>query len=243
MSGPPFHIKARPEDVAPRVVVAGDPARVRQVADLLEEARLVNENRGFLTYTGYYGGERVTVATHGIGGPSAAIVFEELTMLGAKVMVRLGTCGGLVEGLRKGDVVIVAGASYPVGGNAIGMYCPGACMATAPHPEVTHSLMEAARARGLKFLLGPVISSDAFYAEDPGFVKRWSGVGMVAVEMECAALFALGWMKGFKAGALLVVSDSLVHEEESALAGAEELKEAVDRAAKVVLDALAKIEV
>ena len=243
MSGPPYHIRAKPEDIAPRIIVAGDPARVEQVADMLKEAKLVNTNRGFLTYTGYYKNTPVTVATHGIGAPSAAIVFEELVMLGARAVIRLGTCGGLVKELRKGDMVIASGAAYPVGGGAIGMYVSDSCMPTAPHPEVTLALIDSAKENNVKFLLGPVISSDAFYAEDPAFVKKWSHRGIVAVEMECAMLFSLGWMRNVKTGALLVVSDSLVHEEEKTLATAEELREAMDTAAKVVLDALVKVRV
>lgn len=242
LSGPPYHVKAKPEDIASRVIVAGDPARVQQVAGMLREARLVNSNRGFLTYTGYYEDVPVTVATHGIGGPSAAIVFEELVMLGAKVVTRLGTCGGLVEELGKGDVVIATGAAYSSGGNAIGMYVSNSCMPTAPHPEVTLALIDAAKKNNVKFLLGPVFSSDAFYAEDPDFVRKWSSRGIVAVEMECAMLFALGWMRNVKTGAILVVSDSLVHEEEKALATAEELKEKINVAAKTALEALVKVK-
>jgi len=243
LSGPPYHIKAKPEDIAARIIVAGDPARVEQVAGMLKDAKLVNTNRGFITYTGYYKDVPITVATHGIGAPSAAIVFEELVMLGAKAVVRLGTCGGLVEELRKGDIVVASGAAYPVGGGAVGMYVPDSCMPTAPHPEVTTALVNAAKENNVEFLLGPVISSDAFYAEDPEFVKKWSNRGIVAVEMECAMLFALGWMRKVKTGALLVVSDSLVHEEEKALATAEELREVMNTAAKVVLDALVKVKV
>ncbi len=242
MSSPPFHIKAKPEDIAERVIIAGDPARVKQVSKLLEKPRIVNTNRGFLTYTGYYRGVPVTVATHGIGGPSVAIVFEELRMLGAKVIVRLGTCGGMVKELSKGDIVIATGAAYYTGGNAIGMYAHEACMPTAPHHEVTSALVSSAEKHGVKYFLGPVLSSDAFYAEDPEFARKWSERGILAVEMECAVIFSLGWMRNVKTGALLVVSDSLVKPEEATLASAEELKEKVDVAAKVVLDALVNVK-
>jgi len=242
MSGPPFHIKSKPGEIAERVIIAGDPARVEQVSKMLENPRVVNTNRGFLTYTGKYRGVPITVATHGIGGPSAAIVFEELRMLGAKVVVRLGTCGGLIKELSKGDIVIATGAAYYTGGNAIGMYAHEACMPTAPHHEVTSALVSSAEEHGVKYFLGPVMSSDAFYAEDPDFAKKWSERGVIAVEMECAALFALGWMRNVKTGALLVVSDSLVKPEEASLADAKELKERVNTAAKIVLDALVKVK-
>ncbi len=238
---PPFHILAKPEEVADRIVVAGDPARVKQVAEMLEDAKLVNENRGLLVYTGTYKGIPVSVAVHGIGGPSASLVFEELRMLGAKVVVRLGTCGGMVKGLKVGDVVIASGAAYMPGGNSIGMYAPDAYLPAAPHPEVAMLLYENAKKHGLNPVVGPVFSSDAFYAEDPEFVKKWAERGVIAVEMECAAIFALGWMRGVKTGALLVVSDSLV--EELGYATAEELRDIVEKAAEATLDALVKVNV
>lgn len=240
VKGPPFHILAKPEEVADRVIVAGDPARVKQVAGMLEEARLVNENRGLYVYTGAYRGVPVSVAVHGIGGPSASLVFEELRMLGAKVIVRLGTCGGMVKGLKVGDVVVASGAAYMPGGNSVGMYAPDAYLPAAPHPEVTMLLYEEAKRHGLNPVIGPVFSSDAFYAEDPEFAGKWAERGVIAVEMECAAIFALGWMRRVKTGALLVVSDSLV--EETGYATAEELRDVVEKAARAALEALVRVE-
>ena len=237
----PIHIKAKRGDVAPRVVVAGDPARVEQLASMLEEPRLVNRNRGILVYTGRYQGVPVSVALHGIGAPHAGLVFEELAMLGAKAMVRLGTCGAMIKGLGIGDVVIPTSASYYPGGFFYQYVREGVCLGTAPHFELLKALVESSQKHGIKYVLGPVVSSDAFYAEDPEFVKKWTSRGIIAVEMECAALFALGMMRGFKAAALLVVSDSLV--EETGFASAEELKPYMERAARVVFDALLSVEV
>jgi len=238
----PIHIQAKPEDVAERVVVAGDPARVKQLAEYLKDAKLVNENRGFLVYTGYYNGVKVSVAAHGVGGPSSAIVFEELKMLGAKVMIRLGTAGALISELDIGDFVIATGAAYPIGGCSIGMYVPDACMPASPSPDVTTLLIEEASKAGEKFIVGPVFSSDAFYAEDPEFARKWSSRGMVAVEMECATLFTLGWLRKFKTGALLIISDSLVKGEEK-YATAKELAPQVEKAQKIVFDAITKVKV
>ncbi|NAZ29085.1 MAG: nucleoside phosphorylase, partial [Caldivirga sp.] len=102
----PIHLKVSEGDVAERVVVVGDPARARQLANMLNDARLVNENRGFLTYTGTYNGVKVTIATHGIGAPSAAIVIEELISSGARVIIRLGTAAALSSSIGLGDVII-----------------------------------------------------------------------------------------------------------------------------------------
>ncbi len=236
----PIHIKAKKGEVAERVIVAGDPARVKQLADMIN-GKLVNENRGLLVYTGEYKGVPITVAMHGIGGPSSAIVFEELIMLGAKVMIRLGSCGAMVKGLKIGDVVIPTAAAYYPGGIFYQYTRDNVCLGLAPHYEVLNALIDEAKRQGLKFVVGPIISSDAFYAEDPEFVKKWTSRGVIAVEMECATLFMLGAFKNIKTGALLVVSDSLV--EELGFADAEQLRPYIEKASKVVLEALTRIPI
>ncbi len=236
---PPFHILARRGDVAERVIAVGDPGRVRILSEMLEDVRIVNEHRGLLTVTGSYRGVPVTVATHGMGGASAAIVFEELGMLGAKTIVRLGTTGGMVRDMGIGDIVVATGAAYPRGGNAIGQYVPDACMATSPSPRLTTRIIEKLYTLGEKPWIGPVFSSDAFYAEDPGFAEKWSRRGVIAVEMECAALFGLGWMRGWETACVLIVSDNLLSEKQE-LATSEELRERINKAAKAVLEVFAE---
>jgi len=239
----PAHILAKPEDIAGRVVIAGDPARVEQIAGMLESPRLVNSNRGYITYTGYYRGEKVTVATHGVGAPSAAIVVEELKMLGAKVIIRLGTTGALINDLEIGDIVIPTGASYTYGGNTTGMYVPDGCIAAVPDPEVLIKLIEKAKVFNARFTAGPIFSSDAFYAEDPSFARRWALRGVVSVEMECAAIFIVGLLRKIRVGALLIVSNNLAREEGKRIPTAEELKAYVDKASKIVLESIVEIPV
>lgn len=238
----PLHILAKVGDIADRVIVCGDPARVEQIATtILKNSILVNRNRGFIVYTGYYDDVRVSIANHGVGGPSAAIVFEELRMLGAKIIVRLGTAGALTKELKIGDFVVATGAAYAFGGNTLGMYVPDGCMAVVPDFELTLALVESARKLGERVRVGPVFSNDAFYAEDPDFAKKWSSRGIIAVEMECASLFALGLMRGFRAGALLIISNNLL-EPSLGFAQAEELKGRVEKAAKIVLEAIKRIQ-
>lgn len=236
----PLHILARPEDIAPRVIAAGDPARVRQIAGLLENARLVNENRGFLVYTGSFDGVPVTVATHGIGAPSAGIVFEELIMLGARLIVRFGTCGGLLSEMKIGDLVIATGASYSPGGT-LATYNHGECMAAVPDYDVVKELIENTVKEGLRFYVGPVVSSDNFYAGLEPLVK-WRARGMIAVEMEAASLFTIARIRGVKSGALFIVSD-VIGEVYEKMATAEELREVVDRAARAVLRAAVSVRI
>ncbi|MET1129255.1 MAG: purine-nucleoside phosphorylase [Thermoproteota archaeon] len=216
----------------------GDPARAEYVASsFLEDAKLVNKERGFNIYTGTYKGERISVAVHGIGAASAAIVFEELRMLGAEVIVRLGTAGGLIPELDIGDFVVASGAAYVKGGT-IGSYVPDACMALSPDPFLLARLYDEARKRNPKTILGPVFSSDAFYAEDKDFVEKWNKRGIVAVEMEVATLYALATLRGFSAAALLVISDNLAVPGKEDLRHHEELEEYVSKAAAAVLEAI-----
>jgi 5'-methylthioadenosine phosphorylase len=207
------HLKARPGDIAEDVIAVGDPGRVDLLSQLLQDPRVVNEHRGLKVVTGWYKGVRATIATHGIGCPSAMIVFEELGKLGARRIVRVGTTGGLRSGMRPGDIVVATGAGYTQGGCGLGQYMPGVCGATSPSPVLTARIMESLARLGGRFTAGPVFSSDAFYAEDPSFAERMSHLGFVAVEMEAAGLFALGWARGWETAAVLVVSDVLTSEE------------------------------
>jgi len=233
----PAHLRMKPKDISPVVVSAGDPARVEQLATLLREPKLVNSNRGFITYTGYYRSKRLTVATHGIGGPSSAIVFEELRTLGAKTIVRLGTAGGMARDLRVGDLVVPTGAAY--GEGSLRMYVPDGFLPATPDLGLTMAILDQCRAEGARHRGGVVFSSDAFYAEDPTFIEKWTRRGVVAVEMECATLFTLGLLRGFRTASLLVVSDSLVNRAERSLALADALAGSVDKAARILFDTLA----
>jgi len=232
----PAHIKAKPGDVAESVIAVGDPARAEQLAGMLQGAKLVNSNRGLLIFTGRYDGREVTVATHGLGGPSSAIVFEELRLLGAKTIVRLGTVGAMVKDLEIGDLIIPTGAAFSEG--SLKMYVPDGELPAVPDIRLTARLADLCRGEGLRHRLGVVFSSDAFYNEDKTFVKRWAARGVVGVEMECATLFTLGLLKGFRAASLLIVSDSLVREGEKEIVPAEGLQPYVISGARAVLRAL-----
>ena len=240
MIGEPIHILARPGEIAEKVVVAGDPGRVDYIAGMLEESRLVSSNRGFKTYTGNYKDQVITVACHGIGGPSTAIVFEELRMLGAKIIIRLGTAGGLVRELNLGDIVIPNIACYYEGSGTISAYVPGLAPPTAPSYDVLEALVNEARNRVKRFSISPVVSSDAFYAEDEEFISEWVKVGATAVEMECATIFALGYLRRIKTGAVLIITDNLV--DKSRVRMKEKIAEWVKEAAEIVLEALRRIE-
>jgi 5'-methylthioadenosine phosphorylase len=237
----PIHIKASSEDIAKNVIACGDPGRVDLLSTLLTDVKIVNTHRGLKTITGYYKDSRVTVTTHGIGGPSAAIVFEELHQLGAKRITRLGTAGGILRDTRIGDIVVATAAAYNVGGCSMGQYMPGICGATGADPRLTTRILNVLEENSIPYKYGPVFSSDAFYAEDPGFATKMEHYGIVAVEMEAAVLFSLGWMKGFETACVLVISDVL-HGEEAfkKYLTTEELAELFIKTGKIILEVYQK---
>ncbi|MCS7126560.1 MAG: purine-nucleoside phosphorylase [Aigarchaeota archaeon] len=241
MEKEPVHIKAKPGELAEKVVIAGDPGRVDQLSQMLEDARLVSSNRGFNVYTGRYRDQVYSVACHGIGGPSSAIVFEELRMLGAKVVIRLGTAGSLSRDIEEGDLVIPNTACYYIGSGTISAYAPGIVPPTTPSFNVLETLVNEARRSLNRFWIGPIVSSDAFYAEDEDFVSQWTRVGVIAVEMECATLFTLSHIYRMNTGAVLIITDNLV--KKSRVSRSEKVREWVAEAAKIVFEALRKIEV
>ncbi|AWR97864.1 nucleoside phosphorylase [Acidianus sulfidivorans JP7] len=232
----PVHILAKKGEVAERVLIAGDPGRIKLLSKFLEEPKLVNENRSFLVYTGEYKGKEVSLAAHGIGGPSIAIVLEELIMLGGRTFIRYGTTGALIPEIELGEYIIPSGASYNKGGIFYQYLKDDACIAATPDFELVSLLAKKFSENNLKFYINNVFSSDAFYAEDEDFVKKWSSRGNIAVEMECATLFALGKIKNVKTAAVLVVSDNLA--KGGKWISKEELESKVMNGAKIILDTL-----
>lgn len=229
----PIHLRCRPSDIAPNVIAAGDPGRVRTIADLLENVRVVNENRGLLVVTGFYGGTPVTVATHGMGAGSASIVFEELRMLGAERIVRLGTCCALKPGVELGSVIVAFSALSMVGGCSLNQYYPSLNPPLSPDPYLTVELTNRLAKNGLNPLRGVVFCSDAFYSESH-IVDTLVKLNVDCVEMETAVLFALGWLRGFSTASVLIVSNSVV--KEMGFIDPDQLKEKVLKTAKTILD-------
>jgi 5'-methylthioadenosine phosphorylase len=234
----PQHIKAKQGEIAERVIISGDPARVAQLSKDLKNVKIINENRGYLTYTGLYEDQNVSIACHGVGAPSAAIVIEELIMLGAKAILRLGSCGGFLKPMKIGDLVIPTGAAY-IGGT-LHQYI-SEHIGPVPDFELTQLLTDNAKAQNIKYYIGPVFSSDAFYAEDPHFVGKWTERGYIAVEMECATLFGLGMMRGVKTASALLVSDNLAQMQP--MVDADVLKGYVDQVSKLVFEAISHAQV
>jgi uridine phosphorylase len=194
--------------LAERALLPGDPGRALALAQLLlEEPRMFNHNRGLWGYTGAAAdGEPLTIQSTGMGGPSAAIVLAELAALGLRHAIRVGTCGALDPGLQLGELIVAEAALAGDGtSRALGAGESGAPAAVAADQRVHRALIAAGEARS-----GVVVSTDLFY-DPPGGDRTagWREAGAIAVEMECATLFALGPQVGVACGCALVVSDRL----------------------------------
>src|ERR687894_882988 len=204
----PVHVRAEPGDFAESVLLPGDPRRARYIAEnFFEGARLVNEERGMLGYTGAYKGEQVSVQATGMGCPSAAIVTEELVQLGAKNLLRVGTCGSYHPEMELGDLV-VATAAAPQDGT-VSSITQGIPYAPAAHFDVVHAAHHAAENAGRRSFVGPIVSSDLFYDPEDDPATLWGDLGVLAVEMEAAAIGTIAAMRGVRAGCLLTVSDTI----------------------------------
>ena len=233
----PIHVRGKPGEVAERVLLPGDPGRAEWIAKtFLEDPVLYTSNRGLLGFTGRYQGVPVSVQTTGMGAPSASIVAEELIGLGARVLLRVGTCGAVDEGLAPGDLVIPQGA-VPLDG-ATRQYLEGRPYAPVPDPGLFLALWKGAEALGYPHHVGLVATEDAFYATTPEGARAWSRFGVLAFEMEASALFLIGKMRGARAGAILAVSNRIGDPE---LVAEGVLREGVRRMVEVALRALLEV--
>jgi DeoD family purine-nucleoside phosphorylase len=196
----PVHINPT-APLAPRALLPGDPGRALALAQLLlSEPRMFNHNRGLWGYTGTAAdGGPLTIQSTGMGGPSAAIVMEELCDLGLERAIRVGTCGALATDLRLGDLV-VADAALATDGTSRAL---GAGERVAADRGLVAALCAAA---GDGTRAGAVATSDLFY-DRSGRSSDWARAGALAVEMEAAALLRIAELRGVRAGCVLVVSD------------------------------------
>jgi 5'-methylthioadenosine phosphorylase/purine-nucleoside phosphorylase len=233
----PVHLRAEPSDYAPAVLVPGDPRRARYIAETFFEpgARCVNEERGMLGYTGTFKGRPISVQSAGMGCASAAIYYSELLQLGVKRIIRVGTAGGLADGLRMADTVVAISATPddPI----IGHLTDG-----EPHaPTASWSLIERSvnlvRAAGSTVHVGPIVSSALFYDPRPGMMQRWKERGHLAVEMEAAVLYTLGAIHKIETLCLVTISDLIAATEgTSERISDADLKLGVDRMTAVACD-------
>ena len=220
-----YHVRLSPGEVAPAVLLPGDPGRVEVVASLWDEARPVASNREYVTFTGTYRGVPISCTSTGIGSPSTAIALEELARVGATTFVRIGTCGSLQERVRVGDMAILDSAIRADGASTL--YAPLEFPAVAYH-EVVDAAIEAASGLGVPHHVGTTFSTDLFYVPEAGSAfggyeqsawrERYADVARtnaLAAEMEAGVLMVLSRIWGLRGGAIALVADVAEERDES----------------------------
>jgi len=204
------HIGAKPGEIAPRVLLPGDPMRAKWIAETyLEDAKCYSNVRGMLGFTGRYEGVPVSIQGSGMGMPSASIYYHELLAdYGATTLIRVGSCGALTEDLQLRDVVVASASSTDSAMNRVRFdglvdYAPVASF------ELLRAAVDAADALGVPVHVGQVFAADAFYTDRPDLFDRLAAYGVLAVEMESAALYTLAARFRARALTLLTVSDHI----------------------------------
>lgn len=202
--------------ISPFVIVCGDPARASRVAEQLDDAQLLADRREYRSYQGHYHGTPITVCSHGVGSPGAAIAFEELIVAGARQIIRVGTCGGMQPDMVPGDLVVATAAVQNTGyGREM---VPNGFPAVADL-ALAYRLSQAARRSNHRVYQGIVLTRDSFYAGLPmphvPDYKLLSRANVMAVEMECAALFLVGSLRGIQTAAILTVDGNVLEQTET----------------------------
>ncbi|HET7235626.1 MAG TPA: nucleoside phosphorylase [Actinomycetota bacterium] len=214
-----YHVKLDEGDVAPSVLLPGDPGRVPVIASFWDEAREVARNREYVTYTGTYEGVPISCTSTGIGAPSTAIALEELARVGATTFLRVGTTGSLQPNVRIGDVAIFDSAERQDGASRL--YAPIEYPAAAHH-DVVVAAIQASTGLGIASHVGTTYSTDLFYTPHEGFAfggyhQSWAREsfedarrrGTLAAEMEASVLLVLTRIWGLRGGAIAVVADDV----------------------------------
>lgn len=234
--GTQYHIGLKKGDVGKYVILPGDPKRCEKIAQYFDNPVLMADRREYVTYTGYVDGEKVSVTSTGIGGPSAAIAMEELVKCGAEVFIRVGTCGGMQLDVKGGDLVIATGAIRAEGTSK--EYAPIEFPAVADF-HIVDALVKAAERLEYTHHTGVVQCKDSFYGQHSPETKpvsyelqnkweAWKRLGCLASEMESAALFVVASYLNVKVGSVfltvanqerekLSLENPVVHDTEKAI--------------------------
>lgn len=224
--------------IAPAALVVGDPARAERAAGVLAATREVGRNREYLTFTGQYAGQPVTVSSHGVGTAGAAVCMEELLRAGVRRIIRAGTAGGLQSDVADGDLVIATGAVREEGTSAR--------LVPVEYPAVADPGVVAALAAALtdapRVHRGVVLTSDLFYPMPMlgSSLQRWADAGVVAVEMELSVLLVLAGLRGVAAGGVFAIDGNPVASADMKEYSPHRdvVRDAADAAVRAGLDAL-----
>lgn len=207
------HINAPAGAFADTILMPGDPLRAKFIADTyLERPQEVTNVRGMLGFTGHYRGKRLSVMGHGMGIPSCSIYTKELiTEYGVKNLIRVGSCGAVLDDVHVRDVIIGLGACTDSGVNRSRF--AGHDFAATADFALTNALVEAARALNIAVKIGNIFSADLFYSPDPAIFQLMRRYGILGVEMEAAGIYGVAHEYGARAACILTVSDHILREE------------------------------
>ncbi|MCD7033500.1 purine-nucleoside phosphorylase [Metabacillus sp. GX 13764] len=231
-----IHIEAKEHEIAETVLLPGDPLRAKYIAEtFLEGAECYNNVRGMLGFTGTYKGKKVSVQGTGMGVPSISIYINELMQsYGVKQLIRVGTCGAIQKDVKVRDVILAMTASTDSQMNRLTF--GGIDYAPTADFELLKNAYEAGSEKGLKLKAGNVFTADMFYNDNADH-EKWARYGILAIEMETAALYTLAAKFGRKALSVLTVSDHILTGEETT---AEERQTTFNEMIEVSLEAALK---
>ena len=207
------HIAAKNGEIADTVLLPGDPKRAKWIAEnFLENAVCYTDIRGMLGFTGTYKGRRISVQGTGMGIPSMSIYITELMKdYGVKTLIRVGSAGSYQEDIKIRDIVVALSTSTD--SNINNRRFKGASFAPTVNFDLLSKVLKTAEEKNIKIKAGNILTSDEFYNDDPSYFKKWAEFGVLAVEMETAALYTLASKYKAKALSILTISDSLVSPE------------------------------
>ena len=207
------HIAAKNGEIADTVLLPGDPKRAKWIAEnFLENAVCYTDIRGMLGFTGTYKGKRISVQGTGMGIPSMSIYITELMKdYGVKTLIRVGSAGSYQEDVKIRDIVVALSTSTD--SNINNRRFKGASFAPTVNFGLLSKVLKTAEEKNIKIKAGNILTSDEFYNDDPSYFKKWAEFGVLAVEMETAALYTLASKYKAKALSILTISDSLVSPE------------------------------
>ncbi|AGN00455.1 uridine phosphorylase [Salinarchaeum sp. Harcht-Bsk1] len=236
------HLLVDDGDLTDIALVPGDPDRVERITEHCSDVEWVASNREYTIANATYEGRELTICSTGIGSPSAAIAAEELAAVGVETLLRVGTTGALQSGIEIGDMVVATGAAKDEGTTK---RYEDATVPAVPTYEVLSTLVDVAEAEDEAVHVGPIATDDAFYAETEAYVEAWEAAGLLAVEMEAAALFTLARRHGMQAGAICTVDGNLVEDTQKGETDDEELppkaRDNVERAIHLALEAATEL--
>lgn len=241
-----YHINMKKGDVGKYVILPGDPKRVKKIAAYLDDVHKVADSREFETWTGTLNGEKVSVTSTGIGGPSAAIALEELTNLGADTFIRVGTCGAMQPEIIGGSLIIPNGAIRAEGTSK--EYAPIEFPAV-PNLDVLNALVHAASKEEAPYYVGVAQCKDSFYGQhNPETMpvsyelenkwEAWKRLGTIASEMESAALFIVGAYRNVRVGSIFV---ALANQEREKLGLPNPVVHDTDLAIRTAIEAIKEL--